>query len=281
MITAQDFMLCESTTEQDLSNFDKTKWIAQEKKDGERIIAVVINHDTILVNRRGKICNFHFEEVVEDLKKLDDSIIDGEIISLEDDFNKLQRRALTKDRDKLKLLQTEIPVKFMVFDVLAIGGVQKQNLITNKPLKDRIEILKQLFDGKQFNHTELLEWGNINDIFDKAKKLNREGIVIKDLNGCYEGRRSKSWIKCKFFKEKDIVFTKYEVNPNGIRVENDEGIAVQVAGREQSKEVKEILDKEGKVELTIQFLQETEDKKLRFPSCRGIKDKIYKAGLSF
>jgi len=269
MITEKDFQLCESTTEQEVFNFDDTRYKAQTKLDGERIIAVVINHDTILVNRRGKICNFHFEEVVEDLKVLDDCIIDGEIISLDDNFNKLQRRALTKDRDKLKVLQTEIPVKYMVFDILSIGGVAKQNLITMKPLKDRITILNQLFNGKQLKHTELLEYGDIKTIFEKAKVDDREGIVIKDLNSCYEGKRSKSWIKCKFFLEKDIVFTKYEVNPSGIRVENDEGIACQVAGQ-QSQEVKELLDRDGKVELTLQYLEETEDKKLRFPSYKKI-----------
>jgi ATP-dependent DNA ligase len=270
MITDKDFMLCNSTTEQQALSYDKTRWVAQKKADGERIIAVVINHDTILVNRRGKICNFHFEEVAEDLNKLDDGIIDGEIISLDDDFNKLQRRALTKDRDKLKKLQTEIPVKFQVFDILAINGVAKQNLITHKPLKERIQILNKYFENKSFNHTELLEYGDIDTIYNKAKANDSEGIVLKDLNGVYEGKRSNYWIKCKFFLEKDIVFTKYEINPNGIRVESEDGIACQVGGFEQSKQVKELLDRNGKVELTLQYLEETEDKKLRFPSFKKI-----------
>jgi ATP-dependent DNA ligase len=265
MITDKDFMLCESINETDVFNLDNKNWIAEEKKDGERIIAVVINHDTILVNRRGKICNFHFEEVVEDLKVLDDCIIDGEVISLEDDFTKLQRRALTKDRDKLIQLQKEIPVKYMVFDVIRVGN----NLVTNKQLRERKELLQKLFEGKTLKHSELLEWGDIKTIFEKAKVNDREGIVVKDMNSAYEHRRSNCWKKCKFFLEKDIEFNKYTINPKGIRVENDEGIACQIAG-EQSEEVKDLLDRNGKVELTIQYLEETPDKKLRFPSYKKV-----------
>ena len=173
---------------------------------------------------------------------------------------------ITKDMSKLKRLQTEIPLKYMVFDVLRV----KDNLITSKPLKERKEELKKLFENKQFKYTELLEWGDIKTIFAKAKTGDNEGIVVKNLNGVYEHRRSREWLKCKFFLEKDIVFTKYEVNPNGIRVENNEGIAVQIAGREQSEEAKQLLDKNGKIEISVQYLEETEDKKLRFPSCKKI-----------
>jgi len=266
MITEKDFMLCESIREEELDNPNMANnWIAEIKEDGERIIAVVIDKDAILINRRGKICNFHFQEIVDDLKQMDNCIIDGEIISEDGNFTKLQRRALTKDMTKLKQLQTEIPLKYMVFDVLRVGD----NLLTSKPLKERKEELKKLFENKQFKYTEILEWGDIKTIFAKAKAGDNEGIVVKNLNGVYEHRRSREWLKCKFFLEKDIVFTKYEVNPNGIRVENSEGIACQVAGQ-QSQEVKEILDKEGKVELTIQCLEETEDKKLRFPSYKTV-----------
>jgi len=271
MITDKDFMLCKSITQEEVFNYDETKWIAQEKKDGERIIAVVINHDTILINRRGKICNFHFEEIVEDLKVLDDCIIDGEMISLDDNFTQLQRRALTKDRLKLKQLQIDIPVKFMVFDILAINGVSKQDLITHKPLKDRIIILNQLFNEKNLKHTELLEYGNIKDMYEKAKENSREGIVIKNLNGIYEGKRSENWAKHKFWNEVDIVFTKYTINPMGIRVETDDGrTACQVAGF-QSQEVREVIDKDGQAEITIQYLTKNEETGgYRFPSYKKL-----------
>lgn len=265
MITEKDFQLCESITEEEAVKLDNERYKANFKFDGERIIAVIINHDSILINRRGKICNFHFQEIAEDLKVLDDSIIDGEIISIDDNFNKLLKRALTKDISKLKQLQTEIPVKFMVFDILRVGN----NLITTNPLKERIEELKKLFKEKQLKHTELIEYGNIKEIFEKAKKEDKEGIVVKDLTGTYEHRRSKNWLKCKFMKEIDLKMNKYTINPMGIRIENDKEIAVQVAG-EISKEVKEIIDTKGEVTITMKYLSETDKGKYRFCSFKKI-----------
>ena len=113
----------------------------------------------------------------------------------------------------------------------------------------------------------------------KAKEEDREGIIVKDMNSYYaSGRRLDSWRKCKRWLEADIVFTKYTTNPSGIRVETDDGVvSCQVQGVDNSREVKEVLDKNGSVEISIQYLENytRDDGKLsyRFPSFRGIRRK--------
>jgi len=281
MITKDDFQLCESATEEDLKtgtfkdgySYKEADWKAQVKFDGERIMCAVIDKDVILINRRGKPCNFHFEDVVENVKALElpDCIIDGEIISRDDDFSKLQRRALTKSAAKIAVLREEIPVKYMVFDVLQIGGVA----ITNKPLRERLVLLKELFAGREIvlekGFVELAETGSVNDMLEKAHKEDREGVIIKHLDGIYEGKRSRNWRKVKFFLEGLLMVTKYEENPKGLTVEDNDGNRVAVLGA-QHKAVKDAIDKNGQVEIQIQYLEKTAEGRLRFPSFRGLKE---------
>jgi ATP-dependent DNA ligase len=274
MITKDNFMLCEGIVEdvlkESINNY--SGWIAEYKEDGERIIAVVIDGEAILVNRNGKICNFHFKEVVEGLKGLPNVILDGEIISKDGDFNKLLQRALTKTPSKIKQLEKDVPVDYVIFDILKIGDVD----LRQKSLLERKEQLHKLFETQDTQRTnpntniKLIEYGDINEMLEKAHKLDKEGIIIKRLNSSYEGRRSSEWKKCKFFCEATITITKYEINPKGITGEDDKGNRVAILG-EQSQEVKYLLDTNGSVEITIQFLEITDEGKYRFPSYRGLK----------
>jgi ATP-dependent DNA ligase len=277
----EDFMLCQKITEEESNKLNNDIYKANIKYDGERIATQIdyINNEykPVLLNRRGNICNFNFKEVVEELKKINkECVLDGEIISVDDNFTKLQKRALTKNISKLNELEKTIPVKFMIFDILSINGRN----IMNEPLHIRLNYLNNLFQGLNFKHIELAEYGNIKEMFNKAKEQKREGIVIKNINANYESRRSNNWLKLKFWLEEDIIFQKYTYNPMGIRVEtNDEIIACQVAGS-QSKEIAELIDKNGEVELTIQYLSKNKDTgSLRFPSYKKIVIKDNNQGI--
>ncbi len=264
------FMLANSTNEAEALNLNEANYTSNIKFDGERILAVIIDEEVILVNRRGKICNFHFEEIVEDLKQIKENcIIDGELISVDDDFTKLQSRAMTKTASKIKELTKTIPLKYMVFDVLKVDTRE----LFNTPLKDRIIELENLFMGKKFKNTEMAKYKPIAEMLEQAKQEKREGIMVKDLNGLYEcGKRSSVWNKIKFFQEIDIIFDKYIPNPSGIKVISKDGlVSCQVAGIENSAEVKNLIDKNGFVELTIQYLTKNPvNQHLRFPSFKKV-----------
>ncbi|MEK6881091.1 MAG: hypothetical protein AABY22_15840 [Nanoarchaeota archaeon] len=65
-------------------------------------------------------------------------------------------------------------------------------------------------------------------------------------------------------------FDGYEVNNKGITLTNKDGYRVQCAG-EQSLNVQQKIDNDGKVKVKIQYLQKTKDNRLRFISYRGME----------
>lgn len=277
MITSKDFMLCDSRTEEEVKIIpNKQDYTANIKYDGCRVIAVINNGKVVLLNRHGGICNNQFGEVVDDLKTMPNGVYDGEVISLDDNFNQLQRRAGTKDPNKISILRKQIPVKYMIFDIIHNGTT-----LAVRHLKDRIVILKNVFstytaqkfyDDERKERTpfvEMAEYGDINTMLEKAHTEDREGIIVKFLNGFYEGKRSPYWIKCKFFLETTINVCKYEENPKGITAEDKEGNRVLVAGN-QSLEVKQLIDIIGEVTINIQYLEKTKEGRYRFPSYRGL-----------
>ena len=218
-----------------------------------------------LVNRRGNNKTDNFPEVVRELEEyarkfcvIDSFILDGEVISEDDDFNKLLKRSLTKDKVKRKLLEKEIPVRYMVFDILESDGIN----LMNKPLKERLLWIPNI-KGK-------VEYGDIKEVYEQAIKEDREGVIIKDMKSPYEnGKRSFNWLKCKFFKEMVLEVNTYTENNAGIRVEDSEGNVVQVSGT-QHKEVKDKIDTNGKLKIEVQYLEKTAKGRLRNPSFRGV-----------
>src|SRR3990172_3984042 len=177
MIDKNIFQLCESCQDEtELKNLDRNRYKANLKFDGERCIAIKKGEDIILLNRRGNIISYKFNEIVEALKKINsDFIIDGELISFDNKFNSLQRRALTKDINKIKQLEKEIPIKFMVFDILS----NENQVLMSMPLRERLIFLYKLFENNDY--LEIAEYGEIDNMLMIAIENDGEGVVIKDL----------------------------------------------------------------------------------------------------
>lgn len=267
------FMLLKSMKEEDLNNYnfkdnkaynylgDTHK--AEIKYDGERIQAIKKDKEVILLNRRGNNKTPNYLEVVEELKKIKGNfVIDGEMISRQDDFKKLQRRALTQNPEKQKELRQDIPVRYMVFDILWNDFKD----LRNEPLTKRKKELSNILGNFVFSEfIEMVIPQDIMKVYNQAKVENREGIVIKELNSSYEEKRSNNWNKVKFFKTTDLLLQKYTLNPAGIRAEDSFGNVVQISG-EQHKPIKEKLDNGESVEAVIQYLELTDKGRLRNPS---------------
>lgn len=264
------FMLCESQQdEKEVLKMDNNRYKANVKYDGERAIAIKQDDNIFLLNRRGSLITEQFAEIVEELKRIDNNfIIDGEIVAYDEKFNSLQRRALTKDKTKREKLQKEIPCKYMIFDILSFAN----ETITSKPLRERLATLNGLLVSNS-NFLFLLEYGEIKDILEKVKTKLGEGIIIKDMEARYEGRRSKSWLKHKLFKEEYLTISTYTINPKGIRATDNNGNAVQIAGK-NGTEVRKMIDEKGYADICIQYLEKTTDNRYRFISYRGLKNEV-------
>lgn len=115
----------------------------------------------------------------------------------------------------------------------------------------------------------MAEYKPIKEMLEQAHKEDREGVVVKALNMPYLHKRSRAFLKCKFFEETTIKICRYTENPKGIRAEDDEGNALQIAGS-QCEEVKRLLDTQKEVEINIQFLEKTIEGRYRFISYRGL-----------
>jgi ATP-dependent DNA ligase len=266
------FMLSDSLQDSKLlENLDRNIWKAEFKYDGERVMLVKKGSEIVFFNRRGNIITFKFREVVEALKLVQgDFMIDSEVINIDNticgNFNLLSRRALTKNPEKIKQLESEIPVMAKAFDILALNGKS----LVNEPLYKRKQALRELLKDNISEHLEMVEYDDINNTLARVIEGSGEGIIIKNINSPYESRRSKNCLKHKLFRETTITITGFTENPSGIRAtDKDEYIAVQISGL-QSEEVKQKIISEGRADINIQYLTKSEEGKYRFPSFRGL-----------
>jgi DNA ligase-1 len=255
------FMLASpiESAEEGLSYFAEAA--VEDKYDGIRAQAHVADGEAKFFSRTRDEITESFPELPDALAGLpQDAILDGEIVAWEypkdlsntpqvvDEaashaserkavnlgrarpFSVLQQR-LGRKKVSDKMLR-EIPVAFLVFDVLYAGG----KLVMDRPLRERARILDELLAAprKSFNHgvhrgapgrasaqgalafdTDQVDRiaaasiirapvfrassaGELDQLFVAAQARGNEGLMIKDLASSYTpGKRGKSWLKMK------------------------------------------------------------------------------------
>lgn len=191
---------------------DRAGWFYELKLDGVRILAERQGNEARLFYRTGRSATASFPEVVEALKSLlaKDAILDGEIIALDEtglpSFQKLGSRIHVHRPGDVRLLRDAVPVVFVVFDVLALGGYDLRKLT----LRDRKELLKRILPGdagviRPLDYVE--DDGRAILAFSDAHGL--EGIVAKRADSLYHvgPGRTADWIKIKRVREDDFIVT--------------------------------------------------------------------------
>jgi DNA ligase-1 len=204
----------------------------EDKYDGIRAQAHVADGEVRFFSRTRDEITESFPELPDALAGLaQDAILDGEIVAWDSaagrarPFSVLQQR-LGRKKVSDKMLR-EIPVAFLVFDVLYAGG----ELVMDRPLRDRAGILDELLAGANLNHRGhrgaqrktgqgKLTFGDeeetatpriiraavfraasaeeLEELFAVAQERGNEGLMIKDLDSAYTpGKRGKSWLKMK------------------------------------------------------------------------------------
>lgn len=261
-------MLCGSIA--NISEVAIDRYFAEEKFDGERIVAIKKGDKINLINRRGLSKENVYIEIAEQLKKFDfDFVIDGEIIAVTGVFNDLQRRALLRDEEEIKKRQFEIPTKFMVFDILSL----KDEDLKLKPLYERKKILAEnIKDNDKIVACSYVSGDKeIKDLWEKIRAENKEGIILKIKNGIYVYKRTNAWVKLKNFKEIELSFNGFEMNNAGVKV-NDGFNEVQIQGLPRAEWVVNKIKSDGFVKVIVQYLDKEKTGKLRFPSCKEVVD---------
>lgn len=244
-------MLCQPATLAEAREMvQKKNCIIEEKFDGVR---AYIERGK-LYNRRGEEMTVKFPEFVG-IEKLDG--YDGEVVCASGEFSDVQSRVHTKSPFYIKLFAQKMPAYFVVFDAPS-----------RAPLRRR----KALLDGAVLPAwmRRAPAYPTVDAAWEHITANGGEGIVVKDADATYEeGKRSASWIKVKAFAETTAVFTKLEQHAKGVRLETDDGRAVNVNGQ-QAEYVKFKFNNDGKVCCEVQYMPQKDSEAWRFPSFRGV-----------
>jgi bifunctional non-homologous end joining protein LigD len=186
-------------------------WIYEIKFDGYRALALRGGSETRVLSRNEKDLGGKFPEVQNSIAALDvqDAIIDGEIVALDD-----------KGRSSFQLLQgfdmgeERPPIVFYAVDLLRLNGKNLQSLPIETRKAKLEELLKKPPGVIRYSVSFTKDVG---ELLDRALELGLEGLIGKRAGSRYEaGKRTGAWIKIKLHLEQEFVIGGY-TEPEGSR----------------------------------------------------------------
>jgi DNA ligase-1 len=260
------FMLASpaADTKEAFSYFQRAQ--VEDKYDGIRAhahVGVAAPHVRLFSRTLDEVTE-SFPELVAPLRGFsEDVILDGEIVAW--NFTDGRARAFSELQKRLgrkkvsQSLMREVPVAYLVFDVLYAGG----ELVLEKSLSERDAILERLFaatrqpaaveaadvqgrlvfepavsapgarDRQLVLRAPALRADSVEhlaQVFEMALERGNEGLMVKDIESSYTpGRRGKSWLKVKReLATLDVVVTAVEWgHGKRVRVLSDYTFAVR------------------------------------------------------
>ncbi|MDD3896079.1 MAG: DNA ligase [Bacilli bacterium] len=207
--------------------FNDPDYIFELKFDGIRTLLFAEPKKITIRNKRGNILNNRYPELLNITKMVTKKVIfDGEIIIMingKPSFDKLQERALLKNKLKIKYFAKTFPVIFIAYDIL-----YEDKDLTHLPLIKRKKILNKYHNTENFIKSECFDEKG-KDLYKLVVKENLEGIVAKKKDSKYYiNKRTKNWIKIKNLKDEDFYIC-------GYKEENDKAMASLLLGKKKKK----------------------------------------------
>ena len=187
---------------------DASRWEYQLKLDGYRAIAFKSGGVLHLRSRNDKDFGLRYAGVMKGLAKLpDETIIDGEVIALDDDgkpsFNVLQNHG-----------SSATPILYFVFDVMMLAGkdLRGETLEKRRALLET-RVLPKL--AEPVRYAGPLE-ASLPDLIASVKAQGFEGLVAKRRDSRYEpGLRSGAWQKMRVNRGQEFVIGGYTIGGKG------------------------------------------------------------------
>ena len=187
-----------------------TNWLHELKLDGYRIQARKAGSKVQLLTRKGLDWTHRMRPVADAVAQLpvDKLTVDGEVCVVAEN-------GTTSFADLQAWFQSGDPARltYFVFDLLHIEGHNPRNL----PLLERKRLLEQLIvpyvsDNLQYSqHVE----GHGRALFEKACEAHAEGIISKQADCPYTGKRSVTWLKSKCLREQEFVIAGFTDSTEG------------------------------------------------------------------
>ncbi|XP_066155759.1 DNA ligase 4 isoform X2 [Euwallacea fornicatus] len=184
----------------------------ENKFDGERFQMHMQNGNLKFFSRNGFDYTQHYGATLEDhdgvfspkLKNVfydnvESVILDGEMMLWNKNTHKFGSKGMELDVKKLKESGKYQPC-FCVYDMVLLNDV----VLTNRPLKERVNLLRRVFKETipgTILLSEITEISSRQDIVDQLNlvvKNEGEGIIVKDPESLYKyGDRNAGWYKMK------------------------------------------------------------------------------------
>jgi bifunctional non-homologous end joining protein LigD len=184
------------------------EWGYEIKWDGIRALAFIEGGRIRLVNRNGRDTTSQYPELRELGKEVGPQqlILDGEIVAFDEQgrpsFQRLQNRMHLASDSAIRRRMQDIPVAYMIFDLLFLDGHSTMPL----PYADRRKLLNELGLEGPFWRTPAYHAGDGKSFQAASRETGLEGVIAKRLDSSYEpGRRNSSWLKIKNVQRQDMV----------------------------------------------------------------------------
>jgi bifunctional non-homologous end joining protein LigD len=180
-------------------------WAYEFKWDGVRALAAIGRGTLRLSARSGADVTAAYPELAALGATLRHAVLDGEIVALDDtgrpSFTALAERMHVREAGRAGRLAVSRPVTYMIFDLLALDGVD----VTDLPYAQRRSALEHL----DLSATRWLVPPRFDDgeaTLAAADEYALEGVVAKRLSAPYRpGTRSPDWVKYKREQTADLV----------------------------------------------------------------------------
>jgi len=183
-------------------------WGYEFKWDGVRALGHVNKGQLMLVSRNDRDISVSYPEVLAlgSATAIDDSVVDGELVAFDaagrPSFGALQQRMHVTARTSLIHLVEQVPVTYLLFDVLSLRG----RSLLSKPYRSRRDVLEALdLRGPSWQTPPHFRGGGA-DVLAASVSNSLEGVLAKRLDSTYQpGQRSPYWLKVKNLRTQDVV----------------------------------------------------------------------------
>jgi len=213
MVKIEPMLLTETWDKSQLK--DETK-LFQIKENGVRAIVHIKKSKVVGIrNRSNNPILYCFPELKELEFPFNEAILDCEICVFQD-----ERSIFYGGIDKRRSVPTEeilqkYPATMVVFDVLKF----EEDVLVFSPYNHRYEKIKTI-PGENNSKLKIAKnYCNGEELWQKVKSKNLEGVVIKSPNTPYElGKRSKNYVKMKNYKLAEVIVYDTEENTRGTKI---------------------------------------------------------------
>lgn len=279
-------------------DFVHKKYSVQRKLDGCRCIALSQGEEVLLLSREGR--EFDTLNLLrDDIKKLnlDGWVLDGEVCRVNgdgtDDFHGIMKEIKRKNH-------TITNYKYIVFDIIPYDDFVCG--ICDTPYFQRYKKLCESVSSTERSTIQVIgcidikSSADIDNTMDIARSHDWEGLILRDMDASYKGKRSNDILKIKDFHDAEYKVVGYEVGPfriidelTGLEIEEKmltnvyiehKGYKVSVGSGFSLEERRYYYKNPNELNnlvITVKYFEETTNKQggisLRFPTVKAIHGK--------